>query len=37
MSLAEVQVSESGSLKMQVHVCSQTLLEFSAIDTTYCQ
>ncbi len=30
MSLAEVQMSESASLKMQVHVCSQTLLNGSA-------
>ncbi len=30
MSLAEVQMSESASLKMQVHVCSKTLLNGSA-------
>ncbi len=28
-SLAEVQVSESASLRVQVHVCSQTLLSSS--------
>lgn len=30
--LAEVQVSESASLKIQVHVCSQTLLTGSSIE-----
>ncbi len=33
-SLAEVQVSESASLKMQVHVCSQTLLDSFALHST---
>ncbi len=34
-SLAEVQVSESASLRVQVHVCSQTLLCGSAKNVSH--